>query len=298
MAYGISQNHPASTTALGGNIPYVGIEWHSPANPDYLIYIFNISARTFADEAGRGIIGRVKLKADGVVADDPSDVTIETMEAGRKVTKIVPGQPTQPYHYVTSFPQPVLVSKFNDESGEIEAKETDGRRFVVDMISPDNVTVSLDVRIDPANAFSIGNDYAPRGIFFSYHNPPLKEDLQKAYTRLETYYKGLNEKAAVLEKTDSVALQAAVRSNPDHVFAANYYGEPFAWARTAVRPVECANCGEKKPAGRLFHQTSFGALCIEQSMEGWRAAVNSGIKTYRDVPDEFRWKKKETETSE
>jgi hypothetical protein len=289
MAYAIDRIHDASTTALGGNIPYRGIEWHSPAIPDYLIYIYNISARTFADTAGRGIIGRVNLKAEGVGPGDPTNVTVETIVEGKKSAKIVLGLATQPYHYVTSFPQPMLVTKFNDESGEIEPKETDGRRFVVDMISPDNLTLTLDVAIDPAKAFSIGNDYAPKGIFFSYHNPPLQSDLQKAYARMEAYYKQLNEKAATLDLTDKLGLQQAIESNPDHIYAANYYGKPFAWAKSAVRPIECPNCGEQKPAGRLWHMSSAGTICVEPTVEAWKAVVLSGVRVRNQVPHELRW---------
>lgn len=283
--------HPSSTSALAGNVPYRGMEWHSPAIPDYLLYIYNISARTFEDQAGRGVIGAImKLRAPGVTAADPTDVTIVEIVDGKQKSRVVPGNPAQPYHLVTSFPQPMLISKFNDESGEIEVKETDARRVVVDMISPDNLTLSLDAVIDPARAFSVGNDYAPRGIFFSYHNPPLREDVQKAYKRMEAYYSQLNEKANTLDLTDKLGLQRAIESNPDHVYAANYYGKPFAFAKQSVRPVECPNCGELKPTGRLFHQTSFGTLCIEQSIAGWKAAVNSGMKEYKQVPEEYRWK--------
>jgi hypothetical protein len=287
----IDRQHTASVDALPGNIPYRGIEWHSPAIPDYLIYIFNISARTFEDAAGRGIIGRILLRAPGVTPEDSCAVTVEKMVKGQKTLEVAPGEVNQPYHLITTFPQPILVTKFNDESGEIEPKETDGRRFVVDMISPDNLTYSLDVAIDPSKAFSIGNDYAPKGIFFSYHNPPLQQDVQKAYLRMEKYYAMLNEKAQTLDITDKLGLQNAIASNPDHVYAANYYGKPFAWARKAVRPVDCPNCGEQKPAGRLFHQTSFGTFCVEPTQDAWRAVVMSGNRKYEDVPDELRWKR-------
>ena len=286
----IDRVHQSSPTALPGNIPYRGIEWHSPAVPDYLIYIFNISARVFVDASGRGIIGRICLRADGVVAGDPTEVTIESIVAGKKSVKVSPGNPQQPYHYVTSFPQPVLIWKLDDDSNEIATKETDGVRFVVDMISPDNLTRSLNVRIDPATANSVGNDYAAKGIFFSLHNPPLKEDLEQAYARMETYYKALNQKADTLDHSDKLGLQRAVESNPDHIYAAYYFGKTFAFANRAVRPIDCPNCGEQKPAGRLFHQTSFGSICIEQSVEGWKSAVNSGIKKYDEVPEEFMWK--------
>lgn len=292
MAYAITEQHPSDTGFAGANIPYKGLEWAPNFKPDYLLYIFNCSPRTFCDASDprKGIIGRIKLVAPGVQPGDPTDVTVDG--------KVVAGDENKPYRYVTSFPHPMPIPKMNDESGEIETKYTDGRRFVVDMISPDNVTMSLDAVIDPAKAWSIGNDYAPRGIFFSYTNPPAKQDVDRAYVRMEKYFNGLNEKAGTLEMTDKIGLQQAIQSNPDHVHAANYWNKPFEWAKKPTRPVNCPNCGESKPAGRLFHQTSFGSLCIEQSMEGWKAAVNSGIRPYRDVPEEFRWRSKKDEAPE
>ncbi len=296
MAYAIDKVHQASTTALGGNIPYQGIEWHSNANPDYLLYVFNISARTFCDPQNErvGLIGRIRLLAPGVEKGDPTDITVVTMEKGKKSgEKVVPGNPDQPYHYVTSFPQPILIPKFNDESGEIETKETDVRRFVVDMISPDNLTLTLDAVIDPSKAFSIGNDYAPRGIFFSYSNPPLQTDVQKAYARMEAYYKNLNQKADTLDLSDKAGLQRAVEANPDHIYAAHYFGKSFAFANKAVRPVDCPNCGEQKPAGRLWHTSSGGGLCVEPTQEAWKAVVMAGTRTRDNVPHELRWWKEE-----
>jgi hypothetical protein len=113
--------------------------------------------------------------------------------------------------------------------------------------------------------------------------------VEKAYARMEKYYAVLNEKAGTLEQTDKAGLQAAIQSNPDHVYAANYYGKPFAWAKKAVRPVDCQNCGEQKPAGRLFHQTSFGTFCVEPTQEAWKQVVLTGNRTREQVPHEMRW---------
>jgi hypothetical protein len=280
--------HQPSTTALAGNLSYRGVEWHSPAKPDYEIFIYNCSRRTFADplNPNRGIVGRLNLLVPGVEDDDPTDVTIQ-VKGGEM--KVIPGNENHPYHYVASFPHPVLVHKENLESGELEVKETDGRRFVVDLISPDNLGVSLDVIVDPTKAFSVGNDYSNRGIFFSYTKPPMKDDVEKAYARMERHYSQLNEIANTLEMSDKAALQRAVSSNPDHIYAANYYGKPFAWASKAVRPVDCIICGEQKKAGQKFHRTSFGTMCVEPTQEAWKMAVSSGNKEKSQVPDEFRW---------
>jgi hypothetical protein len=281
--YEIKQTHDASTTNFGANIPYSGLEWHSTAKPEYLVYVFNCSERTFCDPQDplKGLIGRIKLLAPGLLPDDPTEVMVSG--------KTVQGNANHRYHYVTSFPQPMLIPKFNDESCEIETKETDVRRFVVDMISPDNLTLSLDATIDPSKAFSQGNDYAPRGLFFSYSNPPAKEDVEKAYARMERYYSQLNEIAGTLEQTDKVELQRRITMNPDHLYAANYYGKPFAWARKSVRPVDCPNCGEQKPAGRLWHTPSTGGICVEPTVAAWKAVVLSGNRTRDAVPLELRW---------
>lgn len=273
--------HAASTTAMGGNIPYSGLEWQPNFRPEFLLYVYNISARTFQDEAGKGLIGRIKLKAPGVLPDDPIEVEVNG--------EVVLGNRMHPYHYVTSFPHPYPVPLMNDMTGEIETKFTDGRRFLVDMISPDNPTLSLDFQVDPAKAFSVGNDYAPRGIFFSDTNPPKREDVEKAYARMEKYYAMLNEKAQTLELTDKLALQRAIEQNPDHVYAANYYGKPFAWAQKAKRPVDCPNCGEQKPSGKLWHIPSSGGICVEPTVEAWKQVVMSGQRTRDQVPHELRW---------
>jgi hypothetical protein len=289
MAYEVTTVHGASTTALGGNFRYQGIEYAPNFKPEAILHVFNISARTFEDAGGKGIIGRIKLRAPGVSHGDPTDVTV----VDKKTSKVVPGNPNQPYHLVTTFPHPMPLGVPNDMSGMVEAKFTDGRRFVVDMISPDNVTLTLDAPIDPAKAFSVGNDYAPRGIFFSLYDPPLKEDLEKAYRRMETYYKGLNEKAGTLDMTDKLGLQRAIESNPDHIYAANYYGKPFAFAKQAIRPVDCPNCGEQKPAGRLWHMSLAGTICVEPTQEAWKAVVMAGTRTRDQVPEELRWWKTE-----
>ncbi len=269
---------PASTEAFGSNIPYSGLEWRSTRNPDYHLYVYNVSRRKFTE------MGRIKLTVPGVEDDDP------TILFDPLTKKTVVGKDNERYHYVTSFPQPVLIAKFDDTQGSIGYVETDVFRFVVDTISPDNLTKTLDTVIKPENAFSIGNNFAEKGVFFSLTNPPSKDDVRKAVERMEAYYTKLLEQASVLELTDKVKLSEQLASNPDYAYAADYFGKEVSWRKKQVRPIECPNCGENKPAGRRFHVTSFGSLCVEQSVDGWKAAVNSGVKRYEDVPEDYQWK--------
>lgn len=270
----ISQQHRTNTTALGGNLPFSGLEWRASHKPEYHVYIFNISARTFEK------VGRLNLTIPGVIDEDPSEVMVD----GKKVAG------DTKYHYCTSFPNPILISREKIDENEIGYIEQDGVRFVVDMITPDNPTRSLDFIVKAENTFSQGTNLAEKGVLFSLSNPPQKIDVEKAVKRLETYYQELVNRANVLDLTDKAELQRQLTSNPDIAFAASYFGREFSWNKKQAKQIACDNCGETKPAGRKFHKTSFDTICVEPTVDGWKAAVLSGAKRYEDVPTELRWK--------
>lgn len=266
--------------AFGKNPPYNGIEWRPHRDPQYHVYLYNLSRREFKQ------VGRIRMTIAAVEDDDP----IEVVDSGSK--KIVKGRDNERYHYVTSFPQPITMSKFDDTANMIVPVETDVIRFIIDQIQPDNISGrELLDEIRPELAWSVGNNYAEKGVFFSLTNPPMKEDVRKAVERMEKYYKRLLEQADNLQLTDKVKLSEALSGNPDYAYAADYYGKEVAWRNKQVRPEECKNCGEQKPVGRKFHVTSFGTVCIEPTLDGWQSAVKSGIKTYDQVPEELRWRK-------
>jgi hypothetical protein len=118
---------PPSTEAFGSNIPYNGLEWRPTRDPQYHVYLFNLSRRTFKD------VGRIKMTIPGVEDNDATDV----FDPATK--KIVKGKENERYHYVTSFPQPVIMVKFDDVQGNLGQVETDVLRFIIDQIQPDNV---------------------------------------------------------------------------------------------------------------------------------------------------------------
>jgi len=308
----ITSVHKASTTALGGNLPYSGMAWQPRHIPDYYIYMFNVSVRTF-ERVGP----RQDVTIKGVVDDDP-------VVAGMK--------PNEKYHYVTAYPQPILMPKFDDQSSEIGTLQVDARRYVMDIVNPNNMSFSLDTQIRPEQVLSIGNDLSHSGVFFTiagrdeprrcakcgyYPNkgdrcsrplskdgkevcgsaalfvPPPAEEVRKAIERMERRYKSLLEKARTLELTDKVKLTEEISSNPDFAYAAEYFGEMVSWRKQQTRPETCRNCGEQKQAGRPFHvNKELGFVCIEPTQEGWMAAYRAGVKKIEDVPDEFRWDKK------
>lgn len=266
----IGTKHPANTTALGGNTTYKGMEWKPKNIPEYHVYLYNVSERNFEKV---GPYQNVNIA--GVTLEDRA---LKGMK------------PNQRYHYVTSFPQPMMMPILKADEGLIDTAPIDARRYVMDIINPNNMTFSLDTAIRPDQVFSVGNDLSIKGVFFSYSNPPSEQDVEGAYKRMEKYYTALLTKAETLELTDKAKLATELTYNPDYAFAANYFGKTTSWHKGMVRPEECPNCHDQRPAGALFHvNKDLGFVCIDPSPRGWKAAYSAGIKTKAQVPDEMKW---------
>jgi hypothetical protein len=289
----VSKVHDASTQGLSSNPNlYTGLEWRNQREPDYKIFIYNVSARTLKFDR----FGNAGLPIPGVDENDVTTVTQgDTREPWKYCDKatgkgktVKAGKENEKWHFVTSIPQPVILTKFNDASNVVEPYEQDAIRYVVDLINANNLGRTLDT---PSTGFSQGIDLSQSGVFFSLANPPFESDVRGAVDRMEANYKRLLEQAGTLELTDKAKLAEVLGGNPDYAFAADYFGKEVSWRRAPKRKQECPNCGEEKPSGRPFHMTSFGMLCVEQSTEAWQQAVKSGIKKYEDVPEEFAWKK-------
>lgn len=263
----ISPGVRTSTDALPGpNIRYTGLEWQPRHHAEYYVYLFNVSQRKFEK------VGPYQnVTIPGVTEEDPF---LKGMQANER------------YHFVTSFPQPMMMPRFSDQSSEIGVVHVDARRYVMDIINPNNVTLSLDTVIPPEHQFSINNDLSIKGVFFSLSNPPAKEDVKKAIGKMEAYYKNLLERAQTLELTDKAKLSEELGQNPDYAYAATYFGKELSWNKRQVRPVQCPNCGEMKPFGAKFHvNKELGFVCIEPTKEGWKAACQAGVKRREDIPE-------------
>lgn len=288
--------------------PYQGVAWRGDREPDFRVYIYNISARSWEGSSDVTTtpdyrVGSIRLTIPGVRPDDPTEVAEgappeNTRQLGKlidlatgKPLKTKAGDPNQRYHFVTSFPQPILIPRLNEDGQDLTSYEQDAIRYVVDLINPNNLGRTLNAGNAPGLA-SEGVDLSQKGVFFSLANPPFETDVVEAYTRMTKYYSNLHEKAQTLEVSDKAGLARELQSNPDYAYAATFFGKPVNWHRAPQRSIECVNCGEMKSAGRLFHPASGGLfLCVEPTVEGWKAAVNAGAKTYDQVPDEIKWKK-------
>jgi len=260
-----------NTTALGGNTAYSGMEWQPRHIAEYHVYLYNVSARTFPKAGPYEVVN-----IPGVTDTDPY---LPGMKANEK------------YHYVTSFPQPMLMPKFDSQTSEIGQIRVDARRYVMDIVNPDNKSLDLNTIIPDKDVFSVGNNLSQKGVFFALTNPPTIQDVRAAYDRMEAYYNGLRTRAQTLEVTNKAQLNEELGSNPDFAYMAEYFGESFTWRRKGTRPEECPNCGEQKPFGRKFHvNKELGFICVEPSVAGWQAAVQAGVKTKAEAKEAgFDW---------
>lgn len=194
---------------------------------------------------------------------------------------------TERYILVGRLPQPLLIPKGNVDSNEIDVLPTDSRRFAMDILNPDNLTLNQDAFIDPKNITSQGNNLGAKGLFWSLNGPgavksrynsdpkeaPTDAEVDAAVKRLEKYYKGLLEAARACEVSKPADLQNLI--GPEHHIAADYFGEEHSWHGKRARTDFCPNCGERIKSGAAFHKTEEGTLCILN----WSKAVKAGVRT-------------------
>jgi hypothetical protein len=173
-----------------------------------------------------------------------------------------------------------------DAEGNPVTRSWHADRIAMDIVSPDNRT--LDQNASIGETTSVGNNYNQQGLFWSRNNPPLESELKDAEKRLETFYRGLLEKATALEVSAPSRIPDTI--NADYHLAADYFGENYSWhkQRVAKKPEvaksECPNCGEEIKAGAPYHFVE-GVACVND----WKRAVESGIKKKSDVPEGREW---------
>lgn len=223
--------------------------------PEYFVFIYNVSKETYK---------------------------VERPPLFKSVT--VPGREGKNrYALAGRVPQPFMAPKGNVDSNEVDMIPTDARRIAMDIINPDNTGINQDGYIDPKNITAIGNNLGAKGVFYSLNGPggskfgqqeePTKEEIDRAYDRMEKYYRFKLDEAKTMAVTDPANLGKLL--GPEHHAAAEYFGEEYAWHAKTTRPMDCPNCGEKIKAGAAFHKTDEGVFCIID----WRRAVASGIRT-------------------
>jgi len=230
--------------------------------PDFFVYLYNVSEMAF--KVSRPPIIR-EMVIPGRSGQGMSFEAIEKMQQN--------GGNKELYILATRFPSPLVAPKANVDSSDVDYYATDTRRFVMDIINPDNLGIDQDAAIAPSKITSKGNNLGAKGVFFSLNNPPAKAEVDAAVTRMERGYRALLDEARTTEAAKPAELSSML--SPEHHSAADYYAEVFSWHGKKVKAVLCNICGERTKEGAAFHKLEDGGLCIAD----WTRAIKSGVRT-------------------
>lgn len=256
-------NSPSVNTGLASSLSKANnIDWNFTAQsyllnrkPEYKIFLYNVSEQAFT------------------VTRPP---TLKELR--------IPGRPSgAKYALVTSFPQPLLVPKGNVDSNELDITAMDTRRFLTDILNPDNTTMDQDALMSGPSSSGGTNDLGAKGVFWSLNGPgasetgsleePTEQEVKKAVARMEKRYKEILDKVRAVEISDPKSLHEVL--SPEHHFAADYFGLAFSWHSKETRTDYCPQCGERMRVGAAFHKTEDGGMCILD----WKRAVQAGVRT-------------------
>jgi hypothetical protein len=218
--------------------------------PDYYVYIHTVAEQSF-DVSRPPIISLMKLV--GKTAKQKSALCAR-------------------------FPQPLLTPQSNVDSNETTIGPMDCRRFVMDIVNPDNLgnkPEDQDAVITSISA--VGNNLGAKGVFWSLNEIPTEVEINAAVARMERYYKKLTEEANTVEASAPAKLPDTL--TPEHHAAADYitrhFGTQFKWHTALSRLESCELCGEQVKAGIAFHRTEEGGVCVRD----WARTVKSGART-------------------
>lgn len=187
---------------------------------------------------------------------------------------------------VAMIPDPVI-DRWENENRDLLTREIAGARFATDLLNPANLSNDCwgpisDVQFEQVSGGT--DDLTRRGVFWSEHEEPTPEELEKAKSRMESHYKALLREGDILARNP----KTSVMIGPEHHLAADYFGGGTAkreWHVVAELPAICENCGEEINKGVAYHKNSMGGLCVID----WRRAYNAGVVKMRDIPEERRW---------
>lgn len=222
--------------------------------PDYLIYIFSIARKAF-------IIHR------------PPQFAVITFAACPK---------NREYIKVAVIPNVVNYRWIDSASGETRTLGEAGERVATDFLNPNNLGVDIWAQADEQINWIDGgsDDLTRRGLFWSRNEQPFPIELERCRARMENHYKLL-----IAQADDLVQNGERKSLTPEHHLAAEYFKIKTAWHSIAELQRNCPNCGEQIGDGIAFHRNSMGMICVID----WKRAIEAGVKTREDVPENLRW---------
>lgn len=270
MANDLLYNHEASIHETRGlkNMSPFQFDRNITRNPENVITIFTVNTLAlYSTSAGVKFAGR------------PRD---------KRFLKV--GTISDPKYYHDAI-------AIEGQAGQHRILADDGEWVAMDWLNPENV-FRLDQDFIVPGLPDYSTDLCQRGVFYikRRYNPatgnaadhPTEAEIMAAENRLKTRRTALV-RLYQQTSTSNPAKVAGIMSE-EMVEALNFAGIQTPYNSALQEKVQCVNCGEMKLATARFHKSeNLGAICIEPSIDGWKAAVNAGIKAKADVPDEFQW---------
>jgi len=244
---------------------------------------------------------------DRNIARNPENIisifTVNTRDqySASAAARFMGRQANERYRKVASISDPkYYVDNLSVEGGtKKNITADDGKWVAMDWLNPNNCS-TLNQDYEEPTSVDDGTNLLARGLFFivrpfdpvngNNHDTPTEEEIAAAEKRLRNRYTALVRQYHQVSTASPSRLPLIM--NDEMVDALNYAGVSTPYNSTLQQKVACPTCGEQKLAGAKFHKSeSLGVICIEPSTDGWKAAVNAGIKKADDVPEEFREKR-------
>jgi hypothetical protein len=229
--------------------------------PEYYVYLYNVSEEVYK-------VSRPPIAKEIILVGRPK---------GKK------------FQVCGRFPQPMVLPRTSVDQSAMGFDTLDARRFAMDVINSENLTLNQDAVIDARNSFSVGHDLGKKGVFWSLNGPgnvgkrgpngeellaePTEKEINRAYDRMEGYYKFLIDQADTVQASAPAKLGEIL--SPEHHAACEYFGEERQWHAKRSRPADCPNCGARIKEGMAYHIDASGDLCIID----WERTVKSGKRT-------------------
>lgn len=205
------------------------------------------------------------------------------------------------YHKVASISDPknfVDNVAIDGQKDQHKVTTDDGKWVAMDWLNPQNI-YSLDQDYEVEGSIQDGTNLLSRGLFFIVRpfNPvkpgnvndlPTEDEIAAAEKRMGARYNALIQVYNRTSQSDPKNMQNIL--SEEMIDALNWGGLQTPHNTTMQQKVPCPTCGDMKLASAKFHKSeSLGVVCIEPTTDGWKAAVNAGLKTRADVPEGLGW---------
>jgi hypothetical protein len=142
-----------STAARGLDHEFTTQNYLLNRKPDFMVYLYNVSESSF--EISRPpVVQRFIIPGRSGLGLSPFSLQELIRHGGNK----------ERYILATSFPSPLVTPKPSTDSSEIAFDAIDTRRFVMDIVNPENIGIDQDAILNPNDIKSKGNNLGAKGV--------------------------------------------------------------------------------------------------------------------------------------